>query len=135
MWRCCCIFYKIRKGLFLFCLTYTPTGYNICVHRGGITMSCCEPKHKHVPRSDVELKQLKNRIHRIIGQLNGIESMLEDNRYCGDVLIQIAAVEKALQSFGYTILQEHLETCVTEDVKEGNTDIMEEVMNLVKRLK
>lgn len=98
-------------------------------------MSCCEPKHKHVPRSDVELKQLKNRIHRIIGQLNGIESMLEDNRYCGDVLIQIAAVEKALQSFGYTILQEHLETCVTEDVKEGNTDIMEEVMNLVKRLK
>ena len=61
--------------------------------------------------------------------------MLEDNRYCGDVLIQIAAVEKALQSFGYTILQEHLETCVTEDVKEGNTDIMEEVMNLVKRLK
>lgn len=98
-------------------------------------MSCCEPKHKHVPRSDAELKQLKNRIHRIIGQLNGIESMLEDNRYCGDVLIQIAAVEKALQSFGYTILQEHLETCVTEEVKEGNTDIMEEVMNLVKRLK
>ena len=98
-------------------------------------MSCCEPKHKHVPRSDAELIQLKNRIHRIIGQLNGIESMLEDNRYCGDVLIQIAAVEKALQSFGYTILQEHLETCVTEDVKEGNTDIMEEVMNLVKRLK
>ncbi|MGI6068256.1 metal-sensing transcriptional repressor [Absicoccus porci] len=98
-------------------------------------MSCCEPKHIHVPRSDAELKQLKNRIHRIIGQLNGIESMLEDNRYCGDVLIQIAAVEKALQSFGYTILQEHLETCVTEDVKEGNTDIMEEVMNLVKRLK
>ncbi len=98
-------------------------------------MSCCEPKHKHVPRSDAELQQLKNRIHRIIGQLNGIESMLEDNRYCGDVLIQIAAVEKALQSFGYTILQEHLETCVTEDVKEGNTDIMEEVMNLVKRLK
>ena len=98
-------------------------------------MSCCETKHKHVPRYDAELKQLKNRIHRIIGQLNGIESMLEDNRYCGDVLIQIAAVEKALQSFGYTILQEHLETCVTEDVKEGNTDIMEEVMNLVKRLK
>lgn len=98
-------------------------------------MSCYEPKHKHVPRSDAELQQLKNRIHRIIGQLNGIESMLEDNRYCGDVLIQIAAVEKALQSFGYTILQEHLETCVTEDVKEGNTDIMEEVMNLVKRLK
>lgn len=96
---------------------------------------CCDVKHKHVPRSDEELKQLKNRLHRMVGQLNGIESMLEENRYCGDVLIQIAAVEKALQAFGYTILQKHLETCVTEDVKEGNTEIMEEVMNLVKRLK
>lgn len=96
---------------------------------------CCEVKHKHVPRSDEDLKKLKNRLHRIVGQLNGIESMLDDNRYCGDVLIQIAAVEKALQSFGYTILHEHLESCVTEDVKEGNTEIMDEVMNLVKRLK
>lgn len=98
-------------------------------------MGCCETKHKHIPRSEAELKQLKNRLHRIVGQLNGIESMLDDNRYCGDVLIQIAAVEKALQSFGYSILQEHLETCVTEDIKAGDTEIMDEVMNLVKRLK
>lgn len=98
-------------------------------------MGCCETKHKHIPRSEAELKQLKNRLHRIVGQLNGIESMLDDNRYCGDVLIQIAAIEKALQSFGYSILQEHLETCVTEDIKAGDTEIMDEVMNLVKRLK
>lgn len=98
-------------------------------------MGCCETKHKHIPRSEAELKQLKNRLHRIVGQLNGIESMLDDNRYCGDVLIQIAAVEKALQSFGYSILQEHLETCVTEDIKASDTEIMDEVMNLVKRLK
>lgn len=95
----------------------------------------CKVRYKHVPRDEEELKQLKNRLHRISGQLNGIENMLDENRYCGDVLIQIAAVEKALQSFGYTILQKHLETCVVDDVKTGKEETMEEVMNLVKRLK
>ncbi len=99
-------------------------------------MSCCEnERYRHTPRDEKELKQLQNRIHRMVGQLNGIEKMLEENRYCGDVLIQIAAIEKALQSFGYTILQQHLETCVTEDILEGDTEIMGEVMNLVKKLK
>ena len=67
-------------------------------------MSCCE-QHQFVPRDEEEIKQLKNRIHRIVGQMNGIEKMIEENRYCGDVLIQVAAIEKALQSFGYILLQ------------------------------
>lgn len=50
-------------------------------------------------------------------------------------LIQVAAIEKALQSFGYILLQRHLETCVTEDIKAGDETIMEEVMELVKKLK
>lgn len=97
-------------------------------------MSCCE-QHQFVPRDEEEIKQLKNRIHRIVGQMNGIEKMIEENRYCGDVLIQVAAIEKALQSFGYILLQRHLETCVTEDIKAGDKTIMEEVMELVKKLK
>ncbi len=92
-------------------------------------------EHKHTPRDEKELKQLQNRLHRMVGQLNGIEKMLEENRYCKDVLIQIAAVEKALQSFGYTILQDHLETCVIDEIKAGDTEVMEEVMDLVKKLK
>ena len=61
--------------------------------------------------------------------------MIDDNRYCGDILIQIGAVESALQGLGYQILQEHMETCVTEEVKQGNTAIMAEAVELMKRLK
>ncbi len=96
----------------------------------------CECIHtKHTPRSDEQLRQLQNRLNRISGQLGGISKMLEENRYCGDILIQVAAVESALQSFGYIILQEHLESCVTEEVQNGNEQIMEEVIGLVKKLK
>lgn len=90
---------------------------------------------KHIPRSEKQLKQLQNRLSRMIGQLNGISRMLDENRYCGDILTQIAAVESALQSFGYIVLQEHMETCVVEEVKAGNEQIMEEAIELVKKLK
>lgn len=95
--------------------------------------SCCHIKH--TPRSKGQERQLQNRISRMTGQLQGIGRMLEENRYCGDILIQVAAVEKALQNFGYLILQEHMETCVREEVAAGNEQIMEETMELVKKLK
>jgi len=94
----------------------------------------CE-RTKHTPRSEEELKLLKNRLNRMIGQLNGIGRMLDENRYCGDILTQIAAVESALQSMGYIILKEHMETCVTEGVRAGNTEIMAEAFDLMKKLK
>ena len=90
---------------------------------------------KHTPRSEEELKNLKNRLNRVIGQLNGIGRMLDENRYCGDILTQIAAVESALQSMGYIILKEHMETCVVEGIKEGNTEIISEAFDLMKKLK
>jgi DNA-binding FrmR family transcriptional regulator len=81
------------------------------------------------------MKQLRNRISRIIGQMNGIQKMLEDNRYCGDVLTQIAAAESALQGLGYLILREHMETCVVEEIKDGNTAVVDEAVELIKKLK
>lgn len=98
-----------------------------------IVTCCCH--HKATPRDEQELKRLKNRLNRIIGQLNGIGKMLDENRYCGDVLNQIAAVESALQSFGYVILKEHMETCVVEEIRKGNTEVMDEAVELVKKLK
>lgn len=94
-----------------------------------------QEKKKHTPRSDEQQKLLQNRLSRMIGQLNGISRMLEENRYCGEVLTQVAAVESALQSFGYIILQEHLESCVTEGIRQGNENMMGEVIDLVKKLK
>lgn len=95
----------------------------------------CDKHFKHHQRDEKEIKALKNRIHKMIGQLNGIERMLDENRYCGDILIQVSAIEKALQSVGYIILKDHLETCVREDVKNEDPEIMAEVIELVKKLK
>lgn len=95
--------------------------------------ACC--RHKNTPRDTTEQKKLTSRINRIIGQLNGIQNMIDDNRYCGDILIQIGAVESALQGLGYLILQEHMETCVVEQVQQGNTAIMAEAVELMKKLK
>ena len=64
-----------------------------------------------------------------------IGKMLDENRYCGDILIQLAAVEKALQSLGYIILQEHMQTCMVEDIEAGRADTVAEVVELIKKLK
>ena len=95
--------------------------------------ACC--RYKHTPRSEEAKKKLINRLNRMIGQLGGIKKMIEEDRYCGDILTQIAAVESALQSMGYLILKEHMETCVTEGVRAGDTQIMGEAFELMKKLK
>lgn len=94
-----------------------------------------ECRYKNTPRSDRELKSLQNRLNRMTGQLNGISRMLDDNRYCGDILVQVAAVESALQSFGYVILKNHLDTCVVEGIKSGSTEVVDEAFYLMKKLK
>ena len=98
-------------------------------------MECCHCHQKATPRSEKEKKQLQNRLSRMAGQLNGISRMLEENRYCGDILTQVAAVESALQALGYAILKEHMETCVVEEIQKGNTAVVDEAVELVKKLK
>ena len=95
--------------------------------------NCCH--QKHTPRDEAAVRQLRNRLNRMAGQLNGIGRMLDENRYCGDILIQIAAVERALQNFGYVILKEHMESCVVEEIRGGNLAIMDEAVELMKKLK
>lgn len=101
--------------------------------KNGAQSCCCH--QKATPRSAEVQKLLQNRLNRMIGQLGGIKKMIDENRYCGDVLVQVAAVESALQSFGYIVLKDHLETCVTEEVKAGNPDIMDETLDLIKKIK
>ena len=98
--------------------------------------TACEVcRHKATPRSEEQLRQLQNRLKRMMGQLGGISRMLDDNRYCGDILMQVAAVESALQAFGYLLLQDHMESCVVEEIKQGNTSVIEEAIELIKKLK
>ena len=97
--------------------------------------TCPACHQRHTPRSDAELRQLKNRLNRMIGQLNGIGRMLDENRYCGDILIQVSAVERALANFGYAVLQSHMEACVAEELRQGNDEIIGETVELMKKLK
>ena len=61
--------------------------------------------------------------------------MLEENRYCGDILIQISAAESALRSLSYLIFEEHLGSCVADKIKSGDSEIIQETVELVKKLK
>ncbi|MGN0818769.1 MAG: metal-sensing transcriptional repressor [Christensenellaceae bacterium] len=94
----------------------------------------CSCNKKLVKRDNKDIKALTSRLNRIIGQLNGIKAMIEDNRYCKDVLVQIIAAEKALQSFGYLILEDHLSGCVVTKIKEGDQDIIDETVDLIRRI-
>ena len=97
--------------------------------------SCPHCEHKRTPRDAQQIKDLKIRLNRISGQINGINKMLEDNRYCGDILTQIAAVEKALEQVGYIVLAEHMKSCVVDDIKMDNFSSLEEAIELMKKLK
>lgn len=94
----------------------------------------CE-NEKSTHRADDEKKKLINRLNRISGQINGIKDMIENDRYCNDILIQVAAVQSALKSMGNQILEHHLKTCVVRDIKNGDDSIMDEVMTLVNKLR
>ncbi len=94
---------------------------------------CC--KLKKTPRNDAEKKALENRINRLTGQLNGIKNMIENDRYCGDILIQLSAAMSALQNIGYIILEDHMGSCVADEIKNGNTEIISETIDLIKKLR
>jgi len=91
-------------------------------------------KQKNTPRSDEMQADLQKRLNRAVGQLNGIKQMIDDNRYCGDVLIQLSATRSAIQSIERIVLQNHLETCVVEEIRAGNDEIVDEAMDLIRRV-
>lgn len=85
-------------------------------------------------RIEEEKKRIQKRLKTIEGQVRGIAGMIEDDRYCGDVLIQISAIDKSLKSLGNEILKSHLKTCVTKDIQENKLESIDEVMDLIRRL-
>ena len=71
-------------------------------------------------------ERLKKRLHRVEGQVRGIERMVDDDRYCIDVLTQIAAVKTALESIGYELLSDHVSHCVHDALASGDQETVEE---------
>ncbi len=89
---------------------------------------------KKEERSTKEYKDLMNRLKRIEGQVRGIQGMLENDAYCTDVLIQVAAVNAALNSFNKALLAEHVRTCVADNIRAGNDEVIDELVILLQKL-
>ena len=90
----------------------------------------CDSKHpnyeKHIPR-----------LNKVVGQLNGIKKMIEDKRYCPEIITQLKAVSSACQSLEIIMLQKHIENCVIEAFKSENkknqSEKIQELTALYKR--
>jgi len=90
--------------------------------------------HNKKIRSEDEYKSLINRLNRIEGQIRGIKNMLDNDRYCPDILIQVSAVTSALNSFNKELLAEHIKTCVADDIRNGNNQIIDELLCTLQKL-
>lgn len=95
------------------------------------TKECC---HKTKERSEKEYKGLINRLNRIEGQVRGIKKMVESDTYCTDILVQVSAVNAALNSFNKVLLASHIRTCVAEDIKNGKDETIDELVVTLQKL-
>lgn len=93
--------------------------------------NCC---HKTKKRDDEEYKSLINRLSRIEGQIRGIKGMVEKDAYCPDILIQVSAVNSALNSFNKELLASHIKTCVANDIRNGKDETIDELVLTLQKL-
>ena len=97
----------------------------------GMETQCC---HKTKERSEKEYKNLLNRLSRIEGQVRGVKRMVEENAYCTDILIQVSAVNAALNSFNKVLLANHIRSCVAEDIRAGKDETIDELVETLQKL-
>ena len=92
---------------------------------------CC---HKTKERSEKEYRDLINRLSSIEGQVRGIKKMVENDVYCTDILIQVSAVNAALNSFNKVLLSNHIRTCVADDIRAGKDEVVDELVVTLQKL-
>ena len=102
-------------------------------------MTCCckgneDGNVKHKQRDEQEKKALMTRLSRIEGQVRGIRKMVESDAYCPDILIQVSAVNAALNSFNKVLLGNHIRTCVAEDIRAGKDETIDELVKTLQKL-
>lgn len=93
--------------------------------------NCCT-KHKH--REGEEYRNLITRLNRIEGQVRGIRKMVEEERYCVDILTQVSAIQSALNSFNECLLSNHIHSCVVEDIQAGNLEVVDELCHTIRKI-
>lgn len=92
----------------------------------------CHKRRKE--RSPEEYKKLINRLNRIEGQIRGIRGMVESGAYCPDILVQSAAVNAAVNAFNKELLANHIKSCVANDIKNGNDEVIDELVQTLQKL-
>lgn len=95
---------------------------------------CCHCSQRKKERSPEEYKKLIHRLNRIEGQIRGIKGMVENNAYCPDILIQSAAVNAAINAFNKELLANHIRTCVTDDIRNGKDEAIDELVVTLQKL-
>ena len=90
--------------------------------------------HDFKERSDKEYKDLISRLNRIAGQVQGVKGMVERNAYCIDILTQVSAITAALNSFNKELLGNHIRTCVSQDIRDGKEETVEELIAVLHKL-
>ena len=89
-------------------------------------------KNKH--RSCEEKKNIIKRLNVIEGQIRGIKQMVEDDRYCSEVIMQLSASMHSLKSLGNNILTSHMKSCMVENIKNDKLEIIDEVVELIDKI-
>lgn len=96
------------------------------------TCTCCQ--HKTKQRDEKEYKDLYHRLNRIEGQVRGVKRMLDEDYYCVDILTQVSAIMAALKGFNCQLLESHINTCVTENIKNGDQQVVSELVDVIKKM-
>ncbi len=94
-----------------------------------------ERKRKETKRTEAEKQYLANRLTTVDGQVKGIIKMVDDDRFCGDILIQVSAVISSLKGIGERVLKDHLTNCLADEINKDNTKAVEEVISLFQKIK
>lgn len=97
-------------------------------------MKKCEHCNRNKHRTEDEKKYLRTRLNTIEGQIRGVSKMVDEDKYCNDILTQLLAINKSIKSLSTDILKGHLSTCVAEDIKNDKLEVINEVMELIGRL-
>ncbi|TDQ36266.1 metal-sensitive transcriptional regulator [Aureibacillus halotolerans] len=79
---------------------------------------------------------LLNRLKRVEGQVRGLHRMIDEDKYCVDILHQISAVESALKNVSLVLMEDHAKHCMVKAIQNGNQEeTIEELMDIIKRMK
>ena len=93
-----------------------------------------DTRKKH-PHPDIDTKvEIEKRLNRIEGQIRGIKKMVEEDVYCLDILNQMASVKSALNGARDLLLQDHVQYCIAQEMKENPDSATEELLSIIKSI-